>query len=110
MAIDPFDEFRHRPVIKNRRAGVVTPESFRTVCRFSHFLPGVEQERPARESEKNRADGAAHSRAKTRPLVLSGEPHLIMVLGITEGILKNKLAIDGAKNCIEIVRPAVPVV
>ena len=103
MAVDPLREFRHRPVIEDAGARVVVAETFRALRRLADLLAIVKHDGAAREAVENCGNRPADIHADAAPLVPRGQPHFVVVLGVTNRVVTNKIVRDLA---IDVVRPA----
>ena len=90
--IDPFGKLRHRPVVVNRGARIIGPETLRTRSRFAHLLTVVKHDRPARESEKQGRNRTSDLHARPTPLRCGGQAHFIVVLGVAQGVIEKEKA------------------
>ena len=70
--------------------------------RLAHFLPAVNQHRPARETEQNRRPRAPHFHAHAGPLARARQPHFVVVFRVAQRAVEERAV---ARHGVEIVRP-----
>ena len=100
--VHPLGKFRHRPVIKDARPRVIAAKTFGAIRRFADFLAVVHHDRPATERVQHGGNWPPHLHSKPIPFLRRGQPHFIVVLGVTQRFVESR-----ASKCerIKIVRP-----